>query len=126
VPNFQISRDETLDNKPIIFVRKRVKIHLRQCRIPKFSGEDPGPHSKGREREGGKSGREKRGGEGEGEGKGMGRGGREGLKEREGMERGEKGGGVGKRNLDPRSSRQIDATGVKDWYFLDLTGTTRA
>jgi hypothetical protein len=48
------------------FARKRVKTHLLQFGIPKFSGEDP--RFKGREREGGKSGREKRGGEGEGDG----------------------------------------------------------
>jgi hypothetical protein len=96
VPNFEISRDETLDNKPIVFVRKRVKIYLRQCRIPKFSGRTPGAPAP-RERKGreGKSGREKRGGEERGRGWGgkKGRGGREGLKEREGMERGGKGGG---------------------------------
>jgi hypothetical protein len=63
VPIFQISRDETLDNKPIIFVLKRVKTRLRQCRIQKFSGEDPGPPLQG-ERKG--AGKVEEGGEGRG------------------------------------------------------------
>jgi hypothetical protein len=41
VANFQNSRDETLHNKPIIFVPKRVKTHVRQCRIQKISGGGP-------------------------------------------------------------------------------------
>jgi hypothetical protein len=62
VANFQNSRDETLHNKPIIFVPKRVKTHVQQCRIQKISGEDPRtPRSKGRETEGGKRGGEGRG-----------------------------------------------------------------
>jgi hypothetical protein len=78
---------ETLDNKPITFVRKRVKTRLRQCRIPKFSGGEPRP--KGREWEGGRREREKRGwgGEGRGCGSSKGRGGTEGLKGREGKRR---------------------------------------
>jgi hypothetical protein len=85
VPNFQISRDKTVDNKPIIFVRKRVKTHLRHCRIPKCSGgRPPDPRFKGREREGDKSGRKKRGGEGRGEDGEVGRGGWKGRAEGEG------------------------------------------
>jgi hypothetical protein len=84
-----LSCDETLDNKPIIFVRKRVKTHLQQCRIPKFSGEDPQtPVSrKGKEREGGVEERNGVGREGRGWGSRKGRGGMEGLKKREGEER---------------------------------------
>jgi hypothetical protein len=44
----QISRDETLDNKPVTFVRKRVKTNLQQyVEFQNFPGEDP--RSKGRE-----------------------------------------------------------------------------
>jgi hypothetical protein len=58
VPKFQNSRDETLHNKPILFVPKRIKTHLRQCRIQKISGGGPpDPPLQGEEREGGKSGR---------------------------------------------------------------------
>jgi hypothetical protein len=68
VPNFQISRDETLENKPITFVRKRVETHLQQCRIPKFSGGGlpDDPLQGGGEREEGRSVSEKRSGEGRG------------------------------------------------------------
>jgi hypothetical protein len=83
MPNFQISGDETLDIKPIIYVRIRVKTRLRQCIIPKFSAggpPEPGPRE-------GKGGREEWKREerlGGGRGGRNGRGGREGLKEREG------------------------------------------
>jgi hypothetical protein len=87
VSYFQISHDETVDNKPIIFVGKRVKTHLRQCRIPKFSGGGPRPRSKRREKRGEGQVEERRGVE---KGEGDGEVGREGLKEREGMKIGEK------------------------------------
>jgi hypothetical protein len=113
VPNLQISRDETLDNKPIIFVRKRVKTHERQCRIPKFSGEDHRTSApRGGKREGGRV-EENRGGRGgslerkgwKGRAKGKGRDGKR-TKRRRG--RGEE------RNLDPdvplRSTPLIEFT----------------
>jgi hypothetical protein len=76
-----------------------------------FPRDDPRtPASRGGKGRGGISGREGWwGGEGGGWGGRKGRGGREGLKEWAGMKRGEKG-AAGKRNLDPRSARQIDAT----------------
>jgi hypothetical protein len=104
VSNFKISRDETLDNKPIVIVRKRVKTHLRQCIISEFSGE--GPPLEGEGNGGEKSGREQRGGDGKDRDIGTEEwSGREGLKER-----GEKGGREGERKLDPQCSRQIDDT----------------
>jgi hypothetical protein len=129
VPNFQITRDETLDNKPIIFVRKRVKTHLRQSRIPKFFGEgSPDPRSKRRERGGERRLEERRG-----EGKGMrevgregwkGMGGWEGLKEREGLERGEKGGegrGIWTPDVLDRSTPLINIT-VNNAYMVCIQG----
>jgi hypothetical protein len=89
VPNFQISRDESLDNKPIIFVRKRVKTHLYgNVEFQNFLAEDPWTaRSKGREREAkgregrGEEGREewKREGGGEGDGRQEGKGERKGT-----------------------------------------------
>jgi hypothetical protein len=109
VPNFQIFRDETLNNKPIIFVRKSVKTHLRQSITQKFSGGGPpAPRFKGREREGGKSGRDKRAGRaGEGDGE-VGRGGVEGRAKGKGR----KEEGREEEFGPPQCSRQIDATGL--------------
>jgi hypothetical protein len=93
VLNFKISRDETLDNKPIIFVRKRVKTHPWQRRITKFFGgrpPDPPTPRGGKGREGGVEERLRMGRGREGRGSRKGRGGTEGLNEREGEERGEK------------------------------------
>jgi hypothetical protein len=104
VPNFQISRDKTLDNKPLSLSENALKLTYGNVEFQNFPGRTPEPPLQGRKREAGQSGREKRGGE-EGEEDGRecrkGRSGREGLKEREWVERGEKGGGEGKRNLDP-------------------------
>jgi hypothetical protein len=59
----QISRDETLDNKPILALSENaLKLIYGNVEFQNFPGEDP--RFKGREREGGKSGRKKRGGEG--------------------------------------------------------------
>jgi hypothetical protein len=85
-----------------------LKLTYGNVEFQNFPGEDPGPpasrEGKGRREEW----KKKRGGEGRGRGWGSrkGRGGREGLKEREGKRR------EGERNLDPRCSRQIDATGL--------------
>jgi hypothetical protein len=112
VPNFQNSRDETLHNKPILFVPKRIKTHLRQCRIQKISGGGPpDPPLQGE----GEGGREewKRGGDEEGRGEG--RGGRKGRVEGKGLRKGKgrkeekKEEGKGRGIWTPQCSRQIDA-----------------
>jgi hypothetical protein len=73
----------TLHNKPILFVPKRVKTHLRQCRIQKISGGGPPDPPLQGEGEGGRE-KWKRGGDEEGERRGGegGEVGREGWKER--------------------------------------------
>jgi hypothetical protein len=40
--NFKISRDETLNNKPIIFVRKHIKTQHRNIEFQNFPGRTPG------------------------------------------------------------------------------------
>jgi hypothetical protein len=59
----QISRDETLDNKPILALSENaLKLIYGNVEFQNFPGEDPASRGgKGKE---GKSGRKKRGGEG--------------------------------------------------------------
>jgi hypothetical protein len=107
IPKFLATKHLTINQ--LSLSENALKLTYGNVEFQNFPGEDPGPPLQGE----GKGGREewKRGGRGRGWGGRKGRGGREGLKEREGKERGEKGGGRGReRNLDPRCSRQIDAT----------------
>jgi hypothetical protein len=95
-----------------------LKLTFGNVEFKKISGEDPRtPRSKGREREGGKSGRGVgRGGEGEergGEGKGRYRKGRvegKGLRIGKGRKEEKKEEGKGRGIWTPQCSRQIDVT----------------
>jgi hypothetical protein len=106
VPNFQISRDETLDYKPIIFVQNCVKCTYGNVEFQNYPGRTPAPR--------GGEGRveESRGGERRGRGWGVRRerGGGEGLRERKGWKEEKMEEGKGRGFGTPRSSRQIDAT----------------
>ena len=51
----RVSRDETLDIKPIFLLQNCSKIHLQQCRMLKvFRGRTPGPPATREERERGR------------------------------------------------------------------------
>jgi hypothetical protein len=50
VPNFQISRDETLDNKPITFSENVLKLTYGNVEFQNFPENPRTPRSKGRER----------------------------------------------------------------------------
>jgi hypothetical protein len=58
VPNFQNSRDEPFTINQFSSFQNALKLTYGNVEFKKFPGEDPRtPRSKGREREGGKSGR---------------------------------------------------------------------
>jgi hypothetical protein len=85
---FLPTKPSTINQLPLS--ENALKLAYGNAEFHNFPGEDPRtPRSKGREREGGRSGREKRGGDGEGRGWGSrkGRDGTEGLKGREGKRR---------------------------------------
>jgi hypothetical protein len=127
---FILTDDETSDKKPILFLRKCAKTHVRQCSISKiFPGLYPGPPFRGRE-EGRKRGGVLGGNTGSGA---VGEKTREGMEEDrvgngrgkwEGREREGKGGGKGKGREDPQPSSNtppVSKSCIKAWVIRRIS-----